>query len=351
MGLLRNLWCHFFSGPLLTPHLRRLPMAKKIKKQKAGMLKRKQNKKSKKALQRRQIASRPSQQPSSEKELQKLLRRIPILAYEPELEAMRLDSDALKAQIDAEEPDPKAIINILNDDFIAGFKTELQTMEERVEHDVQKNLMVKGMLYALEHDEMPHFVNPLIVAIYLKTKADLEDVTLIASQILKAVEKYEMENMELIEALIDEAQAVTAATEAIAAEKAIEEDDEEVGELEAPEAKTLQLDSDVLDAFQGTLGDLDDEAKERVGEDIEVFLEDYVTVSVDQWDTALLDDFLGNWFIENANPVEDDMRSMQTSLERLFGFLGDQGKISGEAKDAAMVLLKDQETYLQRMSA
>lgn len=329
-------------------------MAKKSKKQKAGMLKRKQQKKTKKALQRRQVSSRLPQQPNSEKELQKLLQRIPILAYEPELDSMRFDQGALATELDAETTDPVIIMKLLNPDFLAEFEKQMKIMEERVETDMQKNLMVKGMLYALEHDEMPHFVNPLIVAIYLRTKADLASETLSPGQILKAVEQYEVDHMELIESLIEatkEQEAAAAEVESSEPQLPEVEGEEVEGELVAPEAKVLQLDEETTDVFFDSLDALEDEARERVIEDVETFLEDYVSVPPEQWSTEVLDDFLGNWFVENLNPVVDDLISMQQSLEKLFHYLGAQGKIPAEVLEPAIALLQDHETYKQRMTA
>lgn len=314
-------------------------MAKKTKKQKSGMLKRKQQKKVKKAIQRKRSATHSPQEPRNEKELHKLLSRIPILAYEPELNEMRFDQDALKDLIASDKNDPQILVELISPEIIQKFETSLKEMEERVEGQMQKSMMVKGIVYVLENQEMPHFANSLIVAIYLKSKAEAQGESLEVSQILKAVSEYEKMNIETIEQMIEEG---TKAAEALVVNEEVEDF--------AP-VKETQIDQALLDEYYETLASLDDTEQERLQDDLEVFLDDYVTVPMTEWNADLLDDFLGTWFIQNLNPMIEDLESIQKSLERFFQFLADQEKIDKDISQKIIKVLQDKETYKQRMSA
>ncbi|MBF0288795.1 MAG: hypothetical protein HQM14_13345 [SAR324 cluster bacterium] len=314
-------------------------MAKKIKKQKAGMLKRKKQKQVKKAVQRRQTASRTHQQPSSEKELQKLLQKIPILAYEEELDEMRFDENTMRTHLEANAPDPQVLNDILLDEFVQDFQKRLKEMDDRTEGSMQKNLMVKGILYALDHQEMPYFINPLIIAIYLRSKADVQGTTLERTEILKAVEDYEKTHTQLIEEMVEALNKVK--DETLEAEES----------FEAAVVERPQVDEGLMESFQQTLAELDEEQRERIVEDVEVFVEDFATSPVEEWNAKMLDNFLGNWFIRNLNPVVDDLVSMQNSLEQFFKFLEGKGKIPSDEIQKINHLLEDKETYKARMTA
>ena len=322
--------------PLLNPK----KMAKKAKKQKAGMLKRKKQKQSKKAFDRRRIASRMPQKPSSEKEVQKILRRLPILAYEPELLDLHFEESLLRPHLERESLDPQIVLNLITAEFLADFQKRLEKMNERTSGEMQKNIMVKGMLYSLEHDQMPHFVNPLIVAIYLRSKAQFEGNTLELHQILKAAEDYEKSHMETIEKMIESPEMETDTVEK-----------EELEVIEEKPSAVPPIDSALMESYFKTLQEFSEDVEERMREDVEVFLEEYVRQPLEEWTAEMLDDFLGNWFVKNLHPVVDDLISMQNSLEHFIQFLAKHEKISAEKMQTILPLLQDKETYKQRMLA
>ncbi len=317
-------------------------MAKKNKKQKAGMLKRKKQKQVKKAVQRRRSASRAPQQPTSERELHKLLQKIPILAYEQELDDLRFDKETMRPHLESNVPDPEVLKKALSDEFINDFQKRLKEMDIRTEGSMQKNLMVKGILYALDHDEMPYFINPLIVGIYLRSKAEIQGNTLDRSEILKAVEAYETTHMQFIEELVE---SMNDTEDEVLEEEALDDT------IDDTIMETPQIDEELIEAFHQTLIGLDEDQQDRIKEDIEVFVEDYTTSPLEEWNAEMLDDFLGNWFVENLNPVVDDLVSMQSSLERFFKFLGESERIANEEIQKIIHVLEDKETYKERMMA
>ena len=317
-------------------------MAKKTKQQKAGMLKRKKQKQTKKAIDRRRVASRMPQKPKSEKEVQKILQRLPVLAYEPELLDLYFEESLLRAQLEEESLEPQILKNLISDEFLTEFQERLEKMQARTSGEMQKNLMVRGMLFSLEHDQMPHFANPLIVAIFLRSKARIEGNTLELPQIFKAVDAYEKSNTETIEDMIKSSQTET---EAETTETEAHESVDETPPAPPP------IDSALMEAYFQTLKEFETEVEERMREDVEVFLEEYVRCPVEEWSAEMLDDFLGNWFVKNLHPVVDDLISMQSTLEHFISFLAKQEKISAERMQTILPLLQDNETYKQRMLA
>lgn len=314
------------------------------------MLKRKKQKQTRKALSRRQTASRMPQRPNSEKELQKLLDRLPILAFEPELNDLRFETTLMQGLQETEEPEPQLIKKLVTPEFLTNLQERLSQMEPRTTGNMQKNLMVKGVLYTLENSEVPSFINPLIVAIYLRSKADFEGEPLALSQLLKAVEAYETKYMNLIEELLEtlkiKEDEVMAGTEGILAE---EEAAEEEPFIALPEP--CPVEKALMEAYYQTLSDLDEESAERMREDVEVFVEEYITQPVEEWKAPLVDTFLGSWFVENLNPVVEDLISMQNSLEHFFQFLKTQQKIPPDELQTILSLLQNKETYQQRMES
>ena len=317
-------------------------MAKKTKKPKAGMLKRKKQKQTRKAIDRRRVASRMPQNPKSEKEVQKILQRVPLLAYEPELLDFYFEESLLRAQLEEESLEPQIIENLISVAFLTEFQERLEKMQTRTSGEMQKNLMVKGMLFSLENDQIPHFVNPLIVAIFLRSKARIEGNKLELSQIFKAVDAYEKSHMETIEEMIKSSQAET---EAETTETGEREPVDETPPAPPP------IDSALMEMYFQTLKEFESEVEERMREDVEVFLEEYARSPVEEWSAEMLDDFLGNWFVKNLHPVVDDMISMQSTLEHFISFLAKQEKISAEKMRTILPLLQDKETYKQRMLA
>jgi len=319
------------------------------------MLKRKKQKQTKKAQQRKQAASRMPQQPHSEKDLEKILIRVPLLAYEEEFNDLRFEAETLRSYQDSEEAEPDILQKLISPEFIADCKERLAKMEERTKGDMKKNMMVKGATFMLDETQISLALNPLIVAIYLRSKADLAGEVLAMSQVINAFELYEADNLEYI---TNQLEANTAnqqnpegffADEAIIEGEWVEEDassDVITGTVEKP-----PLDQGLMTTYYQTLPELGEEAEDRIKDDLEEFLENYVTRAMAEWNAAMVDDFLGNWFIKNLNPVIDDLVSMQNSLEHFFQFLSQQAVLAPDEIQKIMRLLQDKEKYKQRMTS
>ncbi len=294
-------------------------------------------------------------QPSSEREVQKFLEKIPLLAYEEELNDLRFEAETLASYQDSEEPEPDILEKLISPEFMADCKERLGKMAERTKGDMQKNMMVKGATFTLDEAQMPLVINPLIVAIYLRSKADLAGEVLTLLQVLKAFERYEADNLEYIQKQLESITAnqqnpeMPFANEDIIEGELVEEGDA-ASEVITATAEKPAIDQALMDTYYQTLQELGEEAEERIKDDLEEFLENYVTRAMAEWDAEMVDDFLGNWFIKNLNPVIDDLVSMQNSLEHFFQFLSEQEKLAPEEIQKIMPLLQDKEKYKQRMA-
>ena len=82
------------------------------------------------------------------------------------------------------------------------------------------------------------------------------------------------------------------------------------------------------------------EKQEQVEEDLDVFLVDFEPPPVAEWDADLVKEFMEKWFLENANPLEEDLESMRESLSNLFDFLAEEELLSAGFLDAASMYLQ-----------
>ena len=61
---------------------------------------------------------------------------------------------------------------------------------------------------------------------------------------------------------------------------------------------------------------------DRMREDLELFLEDFKpSPKFDQWTTSMIDDFFMKWFVEHANPTDEDKQSMRETMLHFLQFM------------------------------
>ena len=82
------------------------------------------------------------------------------------------------------------------------------------------------------------------------------------------------------------------------------------------------------------------EKQERTEEDLEVFLVDFQPPNIKEWDSGMVKHFIGEWFVENANPLKEDLDSMRESLLNLFQFLDREELLPGEVFDQVSAFLE-----------
>ena len=113
-------------------------------------------------------------------------------------------------------------------------------------------------------------------------------------------------------------QELTKQMEGSEKDDSIIEADGELLDEEKPEERTPAIETDVYNKFMELVPA---EKQEQMEEDLEVFLVDSEPPPISVWDSELIKNFLDKWFLENANPLEEDLVSMRESLLSLFNFL------------------------------
>ncbi len=291
-------------------------MAKKQKK--AGMLKRKTQKNIKKTKQRKAYSSRAQSNFNSQKNITQLLVKVPYLIYEPELEDFELDRDKIQQYQAQGMSSPQIILELMDEERQDALFAELEKIQSRYQGNRSKSLMIQG-LYHFFGQNIPPFVNPIVVAIYLQTCARMAGESIPSSELTKKISEYEEVNQPIIEQLASEIKAN--ADEAT--EETLEGEDEEIEDI-----KPLMVPSEVMQAFHKTTSD-------EVYDDVEVFTEDYAEKALAEWDLEMVENFQ-SWFKQNMAPLEEDVANMQASLKQFFFYLNDNQHLSENQKQTIL---------------
>ena len=288
-------------------------MAKKRKQKKTGMLKRQKEKRQKKMIQRRKaMPKKNSQQGGSPQQLEQLLNTLPTLAFEPELTDLNMGEEKLRTLLESEKTEVEIILELLTEEFIADLDQRLEQLESAHSEKSIKSVLAKATRHQIENsDKIPHLSNPVLIALFLKTRSAVEGEKLDLNSLPAAMEEFEKRNHDFI-------QELTKQMEGSEKDDSILEEDGELLDEEKPKERTPAIETDVYKKFMKLVPP---EKQEQVEEDLEVFLVDFEPPPISEWDSELIKNFLGKWFMENANPLEEDLVSMRESLLSLFKFL------------------------------
>ena len=294
-------------------------MAKK-KVRKAGMVKRQQTKKYIKAQQRRKFASRrmiSNPQAATQKRLEELLSTLPYLAFSERFEDLKFDVLAVKEELEAKTPEPLLLMRLLTDEFLEGFRARFEEFERETTPQSPDNLLAKATIHQLDHsNEIPHLSNPMIVAVYLKTRAEaLGDDTLTRETIHDALNDYEVRNSDLIELISESPSELIYGPEAKIPNSSISEFKGKVStDSKSEEVVSVPpIPEKVLADFRESLNWTEEEFS-RLDEDLEVFLDDFQPPVYQEWTPDLIDEFINEWFVREANPLEEDLASMRKNM-------------------------------------
>jgi len=307
-AILNGSICRYSTASNFTSSNLDLRMAKKGKSKKAGMVRRQQQKQHKKALQRHKTIARPGRSGSSQ-QLKQLLHALPRLAFAPELDDLRMDTQRLEALQQENLPEPIQVMRLLTPEFLDKLDQYLAQMEEGSGPQSSKNMLAKATRHQLENSEqIPHLSNPLLIALYLRTQAALQGSTLEMDEIYPAMRDFESRNSEFIEQMTADPDLLknTMLTP------------------EGEEASTAQSEG----FFQSLSGQPETDVR-RIREDVELFLEDFDAPAPTEWTSATISEFVA-WFMAEANPVQDDLQSIQSSLSIYLGFLASTGVLDPE---------------------
>lgn len=312
-----------------------LNMAKKIKQKKSGMLKRQQQKRQNKMIRRRlAMPNRAPQQTGSTEQLEQLLSTLPTLAFEPELLDLRMNKSELKTMLEGDRTEVDVLMELLTDDFIADLDQRLGQVEAVNSEKSIKSVLAKATRHQISNSEkIPYLSNPVLIAIFLKTRADIEGVELNLAGLPAAMEEFDARNHDFIQELTSDLESSENDSPAVK----VEAEEDLLDEVES-EKMTPAIDDEVYKKFVELI---DEDKKEQVEEDLEVFLVDFQPPPLAEWNLKLVKQFMSKWFVEFANPLEEDLESMRSSLSLFFEFL-DEEKILPDT------CYNDVSSYLQK---
>jgi len=297
-------------------------MAKKIKQKKSGMLRRRQQKRQKKKIQRRAtMPSRRIQQHNSQENIEQLLSTLPTLAFEQELADLRMNESELKRLLENKHTETNIFLELITDEFVHDLDKRLATIEDLNPEKSIKSVLAKATRHQISNNEKTAYLsNPLLIAIFLKTRSAVEGFALDLEGLPTAIEEFNSRNAEIIHEFEENFQGIK--------RDPIEKDNfEELDSSDAMEDNIPALDQSVYKKYI-KLAPKDEQ--DQIEDDLDVFLMDFKPPPVDDWDLDLIKHFISKWFLENANPMEEDIESMRKSLLDLFRFLNKEKLLSDQ---------------------
>ena len=306
-------------------------MAKTKKQKKSGMLRRQRQKRHNKMLNRRKAMPKKKPQMQNSAQLEQLLNALPTIAFEPEMADLSMDKSRLMELVKDDFSEPDILLALISEEFISELDRRLAMLEETNSEKSIKHALAKATRHQLtESGKIHHFSNPVIVAIFLKTRFSLEGRELDLAGLPGAMKEFEQKNHERIKLLTEQMQT----DEKKELFSVADERDhvEELGEKKMP-----SLEEEVYKRF---LDIVPPEKLERTEEDLEVFLVDFQPPSIKEWDSGMVNHFIGEWFVENANPLKEDLDSMRESLLSLFQFLDREELLPGGVFDQVSTYLE-----------
>lgn len=319
-------------------------MTKKIKNRKAGMKRRQQDKRHKKMLRRRKMMStHPAGQITSASQIQGLFRSLPNLAFDPVLKDLHLDEPRMKGLIDEGVSEPIMLMKLLNKEFLTQLDERLEELENSVVPQSPKSVLAQASRHQLENSEkIPHLSNPLLFAFYLKTRAKVDGVPMELPDLPEAMKEFEERNSEWF-AQAAEDPSLLKQDEPIDVAALPDQQVAETPEMGV--APTPILDAENLAGLTLSLNSIPEDKRQRMSEYLELFMEDFEPPPVSRWSPDLFDEFLGKWFINNANPLEEDLESMQETMLHLLTYLQDKTLLPSCFEEHHLTKLKDPKAF------
>jgi len=295
-------------------------MPKKKKQKKTGMLKRQKQKRQNKLIQRRKaMPKRIPQQAGSPQQLEQLLNKLPSLAFEPELADFNMGENKLQVLLESEQTEIEILLELLTEEFIADLDQRLEQLESAHSEKSIKSVLAKATRHQIANsDKIPHLSNPVLIALFLKTRFAVEGGELNLDSLPTAMEEFVRRNHDFIQEHSKQIGDSEKDDSILESKKGLLEEDQ-------PEERTPAIEVDVYNKFM-TL--VPAEKIEQMEEDLDIFLVDYEPPVVSEWNAELINNFMEKWFLEYANPLEEDLVSMRESLLCLFKFLAKEELLS-----------------------
>jgi len=295
------------------------------------MLRRQQQKRHNKMIRRRKTMPKRKPQLQNSPQLEQLLNALPTLAFEPELVDLSMDKVRLMELMKNDRTEADMLIDLLSEEFVSELDQRLARLEATYSEKSIKSALAKATRHQLaDSSKIPHLSNPVIVAIFLKTRSAVEGRELDLAGLPGAMKEFEQKNHEHIKLLTEQIQ--TGEKDELSSVA-----DEEYHVEEEVEKMFPPVEDEVYKKF---LGLVPAENQERIEEDLEVFLVDFQPPNLTEWDSGMVKHFIGEWFLENANPLEEDLDSMRESLLSLFQFLDGEELLPGGVFDQVSAFLE-----------
>ncbi|HJL85880.1 MAG: hypothetical protein QF560_08135 [SAR324 cluster bacterium] len=285
-------------------------MAKKGKTKKSGMEKRRHDKRHRKMVKRKKLMShRSPAQITSPHQLEKLLKTLPNLAFDPMLQDLYLDEKMMQELIDQGLEEPQILSRLLTPEFLEELGRRLEDVEDSAVPQSPKALLAKASRHQLEHsEEIPHLSNPLLFAFFLKTRAMVEGNPMKLADLASAIRDFEERNADWI-------------AEASENPELLKNEVEEEIETPKEDLEPAVFSDEIMQDLEKDLEGLSQQRADRMREDLELFLEDFGPPPLEQWTSSMVDQFFLEWFVEHANPTDEDRLSMRETMLHLFKFL------------------------------
>ena len=306
-------------------------MAKIKKQKKSGMLRRQKQKRHNKMLRRRNTMPKRKPQLQNSAQLEQLLNALPTLVFEPELADFSIDKSRLMELMKSDLSEPDMLMAMMSEEFVSELDQRLARLEDAHSEKSIKSALAKATRHQLsESSKIDYLSNPVIVAIFIKNRSSLEGRELDLAGLPEAMKEFEQKNHEHIKLLTEQIQAGEKdELDSVA--------DEEQNLEEVVQKKIPPLKEEVYKKF---LDLMPVEKQERIEEDLEVFLIDFQLPNIKEWDSDMVKHFFGEWFVENANPLKEDLDSMRESLLSLFKFLDREELLPGGVFDQVSAYLE-----------
>lgn len=328
-------------------------MAKKKKQKKAGLAKRQKNRQQKKISRKKRIlASQPIQKKMSPSKLKKSLKNLPSLIFEPELEEVAFSADQVENAISQFEKTPDQIDAIATPEFNQKLVSNLELMKTRfeAEKDSSKLMMVTAMLYFIEQENAPAFLNQIIVGMFCRAVAEKETGQPLTDlkELNQLLNDYDDKWRSYLEEKVAAMEQVPQVPFGATADEEVEAEEDAIS-IESPfEA--------VIEDFDGYLSEdleYNEEDQERVIEDVEVLLNDYFeekqVTELSDIRSRRVKSFLESWFIRNMHPTREDLENMFVSLGLFFKFAKTRELIDPEVCQEIELILENKDPILSSL--
>ncbi len=331
-------------------------MAKKKKQKKAGLAKRQKGKQEKKRAQKRKLqAQKPVQRKLKASKVKQNLKNLPNLIFEPELEEIAFSPEQIKEAVATHEKVPDQIEAIATIEFQEKLESKLQVLKlqfDRV-NDVNKSMMVQAILYFMEHEQAPPFLNQIIVGMFLRGQAEMTSAETPIT--LKELNPMLKEYDETWESYLEEKMLLL---EDAAADPGMEAAPGDIPEVDEDEEVLVPSPFEpLIEKFVGYLesdANMDEEIRERTQEDIEVLFNDYFEekgiTQFEEVSSRRVKSFLEGWFIRTMHPTGEDLEIMVDSLKIFFKFTETREIVPSETNQEILQLLENKEAILANLN-